>query len=302
MPTLVFIDTNIFLNFYRLPSREALTRQLEYIDQSKDGIIITSQVEMEFKKSRQGVLWKLLDKNFKASPAIPDLPPILANAKAGAALKTAHKKHGHQHKNVKQRIVKLLGSPRSDPVYVGLNKLFRHPSSLNLTRENKHRYEIRRLARHRWIMGYPPRKPQDNSIGDAINWEWIVHCAKARANSDVVVVSRDHDFGTEFAGESYLNDWLEQEFKERVGRIRKISLTERLTDALKQLGAKVTEKAKREEQEVIASAVEHDLALPIQPTTSSGPYIQAGTLPLWFTTRYGRPPGVKGLLDEDKDD
>lgn len=297
MLALVFIDTQIFLDFYRLPGREALKRQLEYIDRSKDNIIITSQVEMEFKKNRQSVLWQLLTNEFKAQPKLAGLPPILANAKAGAALKTAHKNYKQQHEKVKKRIEKLLGSPESDPVYVGLKKLFRHKSSLNLTIENQHRYEVRRLARKRWVMGYPPRKPQDTSIGDAINWEWTVHCAKAQAKHDVIIVSRDHDFGTEFAGKSFLNDWLTQEFKERVGRKRKITLTERLTDALDQVGAKVTEQAKQDERTVIGTAIEREFALPIRPTTTTSVYLPAGASPLDFTAR--KMSEFKGLLDTD---
>ena len=251
MPGLVFIDTNIFLNFYRLPGGEALTRQLSYIDQHKSHIITSNQVEMEFKKNRQSALL-LLRKQFNEVPKLKALPPILENAQAGLALKTAHEKHRQQHKKVQKRIVKLLGSPGSDPVYIGLNKLFKHDSPLNLKKDHKDRYEIRRLARKRWHLGYPPRKKNDTSIGDAIHWEWIVRCAQENPGKDIVIVSRDHDFGEEFEGNSYLNDWLVQEFKERAGKKgRKILLTERLTHAFKQLGLKVSEKSVKEEKELL---------------------------------------------------
>ena len=299
MPTLVFIDTQIFLDFYRLPGREALERQLEYIDKSKDSMIISSQVEMEFKKNRQAVLRALLKEKFGSIPSLPDMPPVLASARAGSALKTAHKAYVRQYLNVQKRIVKLLGSPESDPVYVGLKKLFKHDSPLNLTIENEHRHQIRRLARQRWIMGYPPRKPQDNSIGDAINWEWIVYCARAHPEHDIMIVSRDQDFGSIYAGEGYLNDWLAQEFKERVSRIGSIVLAARLTDAFRELGVRVTKKSKREEQEAIASAVEHDLALPIRSLTSTGLYLPAGTSPLDSTPKIFPPSGYKGLLDTE---
>src|SRR5580765_7471463 len=43
----------------------------------------------------------------------------------------------------------------------------------------------------------PPRKPNDTSMGDAINWEWIVECAKT-LNGSVIIVSRDRDYGVTY--------------------------------------------------------------------------------------------------------
>src|SRR5437763_1762209 len=82
-------------------------------------------------------------------------------------------------------------------------------------RSNKVRFTIRNLARKRFALGYPPRKQNATSLGDSINWEWIVHCA---INSDdyhnVLIVSRDSDYGVNYEGEATLNDWLYREFKE----------------------------------------------------------------------------------------
>lgn len=50
---LVFIDTNIFLDLYRLGSGQGALRQLDLLNQVKDKIITTYQVEMEYKKHRQ---------------------------------------------------------------------------------------------------------------------------------------------------------------------------------------------------------------------------------------------------------
>ena len=91
---------------------------------------------------------------------------------------------------------------------------------------------IRRQAWRRFMLGYPPRKSGDTSIGDAVNWEWIVQCAKESGN-DVVIVSRDSDYGVSMDRVQYLNDWLSEEFKDRVSRKRSIRLTGRLAEALK---------------------------------------------------------------------
>src|ERR1700720_3909675 len=46
----------------------------------------------------------------------------------------------------------------------------------------------------RFLFGCPPRKKNDSSIGDAINWEWIVECANA-CQAEIHIVSRDTDYG-----------------------------------------------------------------------------------------------------------
>jgi hypothetical protein len=59
VPTLIFIDTNILLDFYRVRGREGDLSILDHIDENHDLIITTSQVEMEFKKNRPRKVPKL---------------------------------------------------------------------------------------------------------------------------------------------------------------------------------------------------------------------------------------------------
>ena len=126
-----------------------------------------------------------------------------------------------QTKKVSLKISKILRNPNSnDLVYKRLSKVFCHNSKYNLDRESKDRKRIRRLAYKQFILGYPPRKKNDTSIGDAINWEWIIECA-IKSGKDIVIVSRDSDFGVIFENDSFLNDWLLQEFQQRVGKRRK---------------------------------------------------------------------------------
>lgn len=84
-----------------------------------------------------------------------------------------------------------------------LQKVFPHKSPINLNRENKQRFTIRRLALKRFMLGYPPRKSADNSIGDAINWEWIIKVAET-TRKHIIIVTRDTDFGAIHENESYL--------------------------------------------------------------------------------------------------
>ena len=123
-------------------------------------------------------------------------------------------------------------------------------------------------------MGYPPRKDADTSIGDAINWEWVVECA-TKTEKDIIIVTRDTDFGAIHKNSSYLNDWLKNEFQERISKKRKIILTDKLSFALKAIDEVVTQEMEEAEQQVqdfyeeyVNTAIqEAEAATGIRPTT-----------------------------------
>jgi hypothetical protein len=117
------------------------------------------------------------------------------------------------------------------------------------------RFKIRNLAKKRFVLGYPPRKNNDTSIGDSVNWEWIVQCAMD-SGKHIVIVTRDKDYGPIYKGNSFLNDWLRQEFSERVSRTRKIILTDKLSMALRMVHAAVTKEMEEEEDRIIAEVID----------------------------------------------
>ena len=119
----------------------------------------------------------------------------------------------------------------------------------------KERFAVRHLARKRFILGYPPRKQGDTSIGDAVNWEWIVRCSQ-ESGKHVVIVTRDTDYGVTFDGKSYINDYLKQEFSERVSQKRKLILTDKLSVGLKIVHAAVTREMEEEEERILAEIAE----------------------------------------------
>ena len=56
LDALIFIDTNILLDFYRIRKSDISMKYLEQMVSHKDVIITSSQVEMEYKKNRQGAI------------------------------------------------------------------------------------------------------------------------------------------------------------------------------------------------------------------------------------------------------
>ncbi|MCB0744174.1 MAG: DUF4935 domain-containing protein [Ignavibacteriae bacterium] len=257
MDALIFIDTNIFLDFYRIRKSDISMKYLEQIENHLDLIITTSQVEMEYKKNRQSVILESIAEIKKIGTVTGNIPAILSNTKAVEMISKSRKDIQTKQKKLKDKIEKILKNPvYNDPVYKSLQKLFKHKSDINLNRENKKRFKTRNLAKKRFLLGYPPRKKSDNSIGDAVNWEWIITCA-LETGKHIILVTRDSDFGCTYEKESYLNDWLLQEFKQRISRQRKIIFTDKLSKAFQLVKIPVTQEMIEEENKVINLSLEN---------------------------------------------
>lgn len=272
---LIFVDTNIFLDFYR-QGGEAAERQLKALERHKDSLIICEQVWMEFLKNRQTVIISNLKQIQK--PSKVTVPPILLDFDPTRMLTKRIAEATEYYEKVVNRVEKILNEPaQHDPVYKAVARIFRSGGKFNLKRPSKERFEIRNLARKRFVLGYPPRKKNDTSIGDSINWEWIVRCAESsNENHHILIVSRDGDYGDSYRGESILNDWLYREFKDRVSKKRKIELTSKLTLALERLDEEVAEEDIVEEEAIIKSwrpLTRRDLELAL-PDSSDAEFIK----------------------------
>lgn len=251
LDTLLFVDTNVLLDFYRIRKSDISTKYLEQLEACRDRLIIGAQVEMEFKKNRQRVIVESLN-NF-TTPDFSKLtvPAMVSEVQAAGMIDKKKKQILEQQARVKAKIASILSDPvHHDSVYQTLQRLFKYDSPFNLLRTKKERLSVRTLARKRFVLGYPPRKSGDTSIGDAVNWEWIVKCCQD-SGKHVVIVTRDTDYGAIYEGASHLNDWLKQEFSERVSKKRKIILTDKLSVGLKTVHAAVTKEMEEEEKRMI---------------------------------------------------
>jgi len=252
LDALLFVDTNVLLDFYRIRKSDVSLKYIEQLEACRDRLILGSQVEMEYKKNRQRVIVESLNNFGTPDWAKLTAPALVADLQAMKMVERKKAEISAQKNKVTEKIQKILSDPiHHDPVYQSLQRLFKHASACNLSRDNKERFAVRRLARKRFILGYPPRKQGDTSIGDAVNWEWIVECSR-KTGKHVVIVTRDTDYGAIYGGKSYLNDWLKQEFSERVSKKRKVILTEKLSQGLKLVHAAVTKEMETEENLLLA--------------------------------------------------
>ena len=251
IPNLLFVDANIWLDFYRVRNDTGL-RLLDHTEALSDRLIVTYQLESEFKRNRQVVMLDGMQE-LKAPQQIPR-PGIFSDAAAARMIAKNVKEAEKRVKKLRERMVKALKDPAmNDPVYQSCQRLFQKTDDLTLRRESPIRRMIRRQAFRRFLHGCPPRKRNDTSIGDAFNWEWMVHCATQRT-AGLVIVSRDSDYGVTIDNrESYINDALRQEFSERVSRKRTLLLYSRLSDALKLFDVAVTAQEEASEAELVST-------------------------------------------------
>lgn len=249
---LIFIDTNVLLDFYRARNDLGLA-MLQKIDVARGKIITTYQVEMEFKKNRQAAFGESLS-GLKIDGTIVS-PAYLVNHRSVRAARKDIESAKNRIQNAISSHKSAFENPTShDKVYQVCQRLFRREEPIILSRDSEDRKRIRRLAWKRFVLGYPPKKKNDTSIGDAINWEWLVQVATSRS-CDIIIVSRDSDYGFMFDKEAYINDWLFQEFRDRVGKKRKVKLTQRLADALRGIDQPVSEEESDAEQEIISTSL-----------------------------------------------
>lgn len=288
-----FIDTNVFLDFYRLPG-ESAKRQLATLEKHSGILITTEQVRMEFLKNRQKVIAKTISE-LKA-PTKDGVPAIFAESKAAGALSKKKEASITYFKKLKAHAINYIEKPAQyDRIFQTLNRIYNQRSPLGLQRTDPTRFQIRNLARKRFSLGYPPRKGSDTSIGDAVNWEWIVRCAeKAEGAPHVMIVSRDGDFGVTIDRKTYINDWLYREFKDRVGSKRKIELTDSLTVALKKMGETVQPEDEAEEEAI--------LRLPPKEEKGSSEIILLSELLKMFNPQTGGIAGIAADLSSKDND
>src|SRR3954447_27077824 len=108
---LLFVDTNVLLDFYRLPG-ESAKRQLATLEKHQASLIMTDQVWMEFLKNRQKVISKAMTDIVK--PIKKSMPSMLNELPAGRKFFEHQKAAFHVHQTLIAAIEKLLRYPTND--------------------------------------------------------------------------------------------------------------------------------------------------------------------------------------------
>lgn len=163
----------------------------------------------------------------------------------------AKKKIEKNQKLLIKKVENLLFNPnKHDEVFNKLQESWNYTSVFNLKKENVEYSKINSAATQRFIVSCPPNKKESISIGDGINWEWILLCA-SKFKKDIDIVSRDGDFGFHNKDGSKLNDYLLEEFDKNVKLKRRIDFTDQLSKAFKMIKIPTSSAMEVEEKNLV---------------------------------------------------
>jgi predicted nucleic acid-binding protein len=273
----IFIDTNIYLDFYRLRSVGKLLKSLEAV---KDKIFIPEQVCNEVVRNRvRAAFERIQEDNKKLCINIIQLPDILtqlALTNDYPSFSQEWDEFEDKSKNLKKNYGDVLTktichiAKGIDPISESLEEIFKFAITHNESQITK--------ARLRKELGNPPGKRGD-PLGDQLSWEQLI--STVNDEDDVWIVSRDSDYLFCFGKEITLNPYLYDEFvKQRSGNVFAF---QDLSSALQHYKSYAEpmldlpppedlDRATREQQEKIDASRESICRCPDGPTPSSGHY------------------------------
>lgn len=144
LDTLIFVDTNIFLDLYRVRSGgDANLELLSHLDTIPQKLIVTDQVEMEFKRNRQHIVKTAIDGLKPIQAANISVPSFLTESQPGKMLNKHRADFNDQQAKLKGRLERALADPaQHDPVYQIAQRLFTSDVACRLCREDEAKYEL----------------------------------------------------------------------------------------------------------------------------------------------------------------
>lgn len=199
----IIIDTNIYLNFYRLKNDQSLKlvdQLIKLIKDKKIELILTQQIKNEFYRDKNVVFKEYLDNLNNSLGKDLRVPKFIElNKKSQDFTKLLDKTRKALIEFKKEYQNRVL-NPKSQ-INKKIEALFKLS---NIKEETK---EILEIAYFRTLRGNPPRKG-NHSFGDAIIWETIL---KHFNEDDLKIISGDGDFESD-SGNGEINEFLFDEF------------------------------------------------------------------------------------------
>ena len=190
----VFIDTNIFLDFYSLSEKsiEELSKLIKLIEDEEIQIILSQNVIDEFHKNRIKKIYDTTSSLDKANQ-LP-LPTLLKQYKEEC------EEFRKAQTALKEKFIllkdKLIEDVKTENLSADrlIQNIFNHSKIIEVKNTLFYR------AQQRFVRKLPPRKNDNNdSIGDAINWETLKHAIPE--NEDLHLISGDGDFWDSIEGQ-----------------------------------------------------------------------------------------------------
>lgn len=199
----VFIDTNIFLDFFRCSdaSLEDLNRIFDADDGGAVNIHLTKQIYNELYNNMDSVT-SLSIQGFQEGKSHPKIPSFMKYYGEYEKIQRYKKLYDQAYKAM---LLKAKKDAKSKKLLA--NILIRYIFKKNVIIEAT--ADIKSKAKERSKMRYPPGKK--DSLGDRINWLCLLK--HVPDNEDIHIISKDEDFYSKaYDDKDSPNQFLEQEW------------------------------------------------------------------------------------------
>ena len=224
MSNKIFIDTNVYLSFYK-SNTDAITIFENDLSKLKSSLIMTDQVYDEFIRNRDNKLAHLPTR-FKNDMVCKTFSTsIFKDTNEFKKLDEIKKEFDKTTKKLIKKIKDIEKNPDKDPVYKSFLKLYKNDE---VTTYQKNEGIIKK-AQVRNLLGNPPGPKNSgeckHTIGDEVIWETLLEFSK----DDLMIISEDSTYND-------YNAFLRDEYKEHTGK--KLTFSNKISAGLKKLGEK----------------------------------------------------------------
>jgi hypothetical protein len=241
----LFIDTNQYLNLYRLVAGKKL---IDALEEQKGHIFVSTQIVDEVLRNKLNCACLFFEekiKNLKAS-VVPDHLLGVSDKEIKDVREALNQATGKIISLVANAVTQISRS--EDDVSKRLAGLFSTAVSANA--DQLHR------ARHRKEIGNPPGKP-DDPLGDQIAWEqFLTHCEGSKR---IWIVTDDRDYVTQHGSVTLLNPLLRRDLVNGCGAEVEIYCFRDLLAGLTDFGKKSGVNAERLPSDEESKAIREEI-------------------------------------------
>lgn len=204
----IFLDTNVLLDFFRFSKSELeeLRKVIGLAKKEKIKILMTSQVQCEFYRNRDGVISDILGQMRKSTQNYQ----FPAMAKEFDEYEEAVELQKKLPKIYNTLVRSILARAKDEKLAADelISNIFDVATKVNDDEE------IFNRAHRRYLLGKPPRKGTDKTFGDAINWEALLSDFESTPTEDLFIISVDGDFVSKYDG-AMAHPYLKEEWTSR---------------------------------------------------------------------------------------
>jgi len=215
----IFIDTNVFLDFYR--AKKDSLEILRELYQHSGSIVFPSLVYDEFLRNRVKIIEQVINSLRNEKPKY-FTSAIVEGLEVFEDLKRSREEHKKYLDITISKLDEIKEDSKQDDVFLELTKLYKSEKIEIYEHDNS----IIHRAQKRHLLGQPPGTDKIK-ICDEVIWETIL----ARIDDDIIIVSRD---GTYKENHQYLS----HEYEERTDK-KLLKITDKISEGIKLLGETV---------------------------------------------------------------